>query len=747
MSGQVFQCSSGFDRVTSDGLAVSRLSPKEFPAGDGELAALIRKTDWASTPLGPVGAWSPTLKGALSLALPASAQIVMFWGPQYVALYNDAYAPTIGSKHPHALGQPAAAYWSELWDDLEPLLRRARGGETVVAKDRPFQINRHGYLETVYFDISYSPARGDDGTVEGVVCIVSETTTRVQAERRLQFLDALGRDVAHHIDPDKILAITTRRVGEHLGVTNCAYADMDEDQDGFAIRDDWAAPGKTHLAGRYRLTDFGRLAVQNLGAGKPLVINDNLKELPPEESTAFQSIGVTATVCMPLVKQGRLTALMAVHRATPHVWTDDELALVREVTERSWAHIERARSEAEVRAAELRFREELEREVAERTNKLMRAEQALRQAQKLEAIGNLTGGIAHDFNNLLMAVLGNLELLRKRMPADAGLLRLLDGAAEGARRGSGLTSRMLAFARRQELKAERIKLDRLVAGMADLMERSLGSTMMVDIAISPALPAVDIDPNQLETALLNLVVNARDAMQGAGTVMIGAREERLAQGDGALAAGHYVCLTVTDSGEGMDAETLKHAAEPFFTTKGVGKGTGLGLSMVHGLANQSGGALRLHSTPGQGTTAEIWLPVATGEVAASPVAEPGAPLGASHLKSLTILVVDDDALIRMSMVDMLEDLGHVVREAGSASEALAQLDTTPFDLLMTDHAMPHMTGSQLAERARALAPAMPIILATGYADLPSGTTLVLPRLPKPFTQADLAAIIAQVMQG
>ncbi len=372
----------------------------------------------------------------------------------------------------------------------------------------------------------------------------------------------------------------------------------------------------------------------------------------------------------------------------------------------------------------------------------VQAEEALRQAQKVEAIGNLTGGIAHDFNNLLMAILGSLELLRKRLPDDPTLLRLVDNAMAGVKRGGSLTSRMLAFARKQDLQPERIDLGQLVYGMTELMQRSLGPQMTVVVQIPEPLAQIEADPNQLEAALLNLVLNARDATDGQGFVTVAARETEVEPGDGRLPAGRYVCLSVRDTGVGMDAETLKRATEPFFTTKGIGKGTGLGLSMVHGLARQSGGALRLASKPGSGTTAEIWLPAAPSSAEApSPAVSPQSkkvPEMPRAMPSLRIMVVDDDPLILMNLVDMLEDLGHVATEASSGQQALEAMAGDRYDVLITDHAMPRMTGLQLIEAVHAAYPATAVVLATGYVDLPEGgTACEFGRLIKPYSQADL----------
>ncbi|WP_422016468.1 PAS domain S-box protein [Reyranella sp.] len=376
------------------------------------------------------------------------------------------------------------------------------------------------------------------------------------------------------------------------------------------------------------------------------------------------------------------------------------------------------------------------RDISERREALVqleRAREALFQSQKMEAIGQLTGGVAHDFNNLLTAVIGSLELVRKRLPPDEKNLLLIDNAMQAARRGAALTQRMLAFARRQELDPELASVAALVSGMTTLFDHTLGPSMVLDVDCPASLAPVRVDVNQLEMALLNLVVNARDAMPGGGTIAITARE--LAAGPASsfpLPAGRYVRLSVRDQGHGMDATTLVRATEPFFTTKGVGKGTGLGLSMVHGLAEQLGGCLQLESAPGAGTTASLWIPVAAG---ADVPPHRGAPAPSSDAVSLHILAVDDDALILVNTAAMLEDLGHRVTTAYSGREALAALARLErVDLVVTDQAMPGMTGTELVAEIRRERPGLPVLLATGYAELADGGMSDLPRLNKPFLQ-------------
>ncbi|SNS79859.1 PAS domain S-box-containing protein [Sphingomonas laterariae] len=389
------------------------------------------------------------------------------------------------------------------------------------------------------------------------------------------------------------------------------------------------------------------------------------------------------------------------------------------------------------------------RDVTERVEAQIALEQAheqLFQAQKLDAIGRLTGGIAHDFNNLLMAILSSLELLRKRLPDDPHVQRLLDNAVMGADRGVGLTQRMLAFARRQHLKPVRVAVPALVHGMTDLLQRSLGPAWPIEARFPLDLCNVKADANQLEMALLNLIVNARDAMPDGGVITVSGRDRVVgAEGLHGLPAGPYVVLSVSDPGTGMDAETLSRATEPFFTTKGVGKGTGLGLSMIHGLIEQLGGKFVLQSSLGEGTTAELWLPAMPAPDAPAKATATAANVPAAA-RPLNVLVVDDDALVLINSAALLEDLGHVPLEAASAEAGLTLLHSHPeIDLIMTDQAMPNVTGVELIVAARAERPDIPAILATGYGELPDDIDFKFFKLQKPFSQIDLARALSAVI--
>jgi PAS domain S-box-containing protein len=381
------------------------------------------------------------------------------------------------------------------------------------------------------------------------------------------------------------------------------------------------------------------------------------------------------------------------------------------------------------------------RDITERreTQKALdQAREALAHSQKMDAIGQLTGGIAHDFNNLLMVILGSLEMVGKRLPENERTRTLISNATQEAQRGAALTQRMLAFARRQDLDLIPVDVPALVRGMTDLLRSSLGPSVQIETHFPLELDLVHADLNQLEMALLNLAVNARDAMPDGGSIVIAAREETVRpRSRSKLKAGRYVRLSVKDSGEGMDKATLRRAMEPFFTTKGVGRGTGLGLSMVHGMTEQSGGRLFLKSQKGEGTTAEIWLPVAKVS-RATPQAERFVADSAPCSRPLVVLAVDDDGLVLMNTAVMLQELGHTVFEATSGDQALEILQREPsVELVITDHAMPRMTGAQLAAAIKTERPDLPVILATGYAELPPGVDANLLKLSKPFRQQEL----------
>lgn len=657
-------------------------------AAQGPLGAMTARID-SRSPLGPVNQWSPALLSTVRLMLSSRAEIVLFWGPDLCALYNEAYAPTIGDKHPHALGRPAREYWAELWHDLEPLLLSVvRDGETVHAKDRPFYIERDGGRgEQVYFDISYSPVYELDGSVGGALCIVNETTRRVEAERQMMAernrLWTLARDPFLIADKAGTWIAASPAWTEILGWSQ---------EELIGRTSEWMEHPEDFTKTRQQ--------IESLNEGTPTLRFENRFRA---KDGSYRTFSWTA------VPDGGLVYCVA-----------------RDVTDQ--------RSHAQA---------------------LAETEAALRQAQKMETLGQLTGGVAHDFNNLLQVVTGNLELLQRGLAGDERLRRAADNAMGGAQRAAMLTQRLLAFSRRQPLAPEQVDPNRLVAQTTELLSRTLGATIELETIQAAGAWPIEIDVPQMENVLLNLAVNARDAMPAGGKLTIEVANTHIDAYYAALeeevTPGQYVLICLSDTGHGMDEDVLARAIEPFFTTKEVGRGTGLGLSMVYGFMKQSGGHLRVYSEPGQGTTVKLYLPRSRGRVAANDqLAEPARPpRGAGNE---TVLVCEDDEKVRAYSVEVLTELGYHVLEAEDGRAALTRLDETspPVDLLFTDVVLPGgMTGADIAREALERQPALKVLFATGYARnaifhhgrLDPGVEL----LTKPFTYADLARKVREIL--
>ncbi len=590
-----------------------------------------------------------------------------------------------------------------------------------------------------------------------VAVLFEDIRVRAEQQRRLRESEALYR-LLDDIDSstrglsaaDAVLLATTKMVGEHFHLSNCAYADMEEDQDAFTIRGDWAAPGSRSIVGHYSLAAFGERAVNDLRAGRPLIIKDNLAELPPGEAKTFQDIGITATVCAPVVKDGRLLALMAIHDNRPRAWTEREIIAISEVAERSWSHIQRVRAEAELRDANAN----LEQRIEERTKALVATEEALRQSQKMEAIGQLTGGLAHDFNNMLAAVLGGLNLVDRRVKQKRydEIDQYLALAQQGVGRAASLTQRLLAFARRQTLAPVNTNVDDLVAGMQDMIDRALGPTIELTMCRTEGLGATMVDAPQLENALLNLCINARDAMPEGGKLIIETANVSVDVIDAArrdLKPGRYILLSVTDTGIGMPPDVVERVFEPFYTTKPLGQGTGLGLSMVYGFIRQSGGQIRIHSEVGKGTRIELYLPRTEGATKAAQIdaARPEAGDGAGEI----ILLIEDEQPIREMVSDVLEEAGYRVICAEDGRSGVERLQHLPgIDLLITDVGLPGgLNGRQVADIGRSRWPGLKTLFITGYAanvsvgagHLEAGMAV----LTKPFNMDDIIHRVREIL--
>ena len=1204
-----------------------------FLRGGGEMADRIAAHDWSVTPLGPLEEWPASLRTAVALMLRSDLAITLLWGEAGIMVYNDAYGRFAGGRHPGLFGQPVRQAWSEVADFNDNVVRTCLAGGTLSYRDQPLVLARNdGRPETLWFNLDYSPILGDDGEPAGVFVTVHDDTAAHEArdalernEARLSFLDRLGRTASLLRDPQEALATITRLTGEHLGVSVCAYADMDGDADGFTIRGDWHAAGSPSIVGHYSLADFGTLAVGELSAGRPLIVHDTAAELASHEAQTFRDIGVAATICMPLVKNGRLTALMAIHHRDPHHWSDEELTVIREVTERSWAHVERVRAEHDIAERERRHRQVLDgardyaiiataldgsvtlwnagaarmlgwseadmlgqpldrifpaqdlaedmparlrtqalaegvsegerwrvrasgehfwahgeltplrddagqpigfvkvlrdrteeyhayealreshellgraqeaggvglftvdldtnqlrptpefcrifgvepcstidasmleelvipedrdvvssregrrsgrsrldvvyrirrasdgedRVVARRAdyetdadgrpvrmigvvqditerrriqlalelseasfsalaqfmpNQVWRAhadgalewfneqvyaftgvargalggdrwadilhpedraqamsrwaasvasgetfetefrlrasdgdyrwhlgravplrgidgqiaswvgtntdihaqklaerastkdrnrlwgisqdlllvcdydglitavnptgtrllgwaedemvgariadflhpddmdstatqldrlehgetvlayenryrtkdgdyrlfdwtavpeagrvhavgrditdqratEEALRQSQKMEAVGQLTGGIAHDFNNLLQGITGSLDLIKARVAQGRAneIERFLTGATSSANRAAALTHRLLAFSRRQPLDPRPVRANPLISSMEDLLRRTLGEKIRMEMVLGGGLWLTRCDPNQLESAILNLVINARDAMPDGGQLTVETCNAHL---DSLYAArqrdvrpGQYVCVCVTDTGTGMTKDTIARAFEPFFTTKPIGHGTGLGLSMIYGFARQSEGYVRIYSEVDQGTTVKLYLPRFHGDAAAEEV--PTARELPGSDKGEVVLVVEDEVVVRGLIVEVLGELGYQAIEAPDGPKGLEILQSNRrIDLLVTDIGLPGLNGRQVADAARVLRPELKVLFMTGYAEnaaLASGFLEPgMAMITKPFAMDVLANRIRDIVQS
>ncbi|TPG26691.1 PAS domain-containing sensor histidine kinase [Variovorax guangxiensis] len=865
--------------------------------GNGEMAELMRRHDWAATPLGPPEGWPEPLKVALRILLTSRFQMWLGWGPDVAFFYNDAYRPTLGLKHPQALAMPTQTLWAEIWDVVKDRIHTVYDkGESTWDASLMLLLERAGYKEETYHTFSYSPLLGDGGKVEGLFCAVSEDTARVISERRLESLRdlgaalsaldtrqsvlqaagaalahaardlpfaliylfeptgearlhcAIGIDRGHRLAPESLDAgaVVPWRLDRLAGGENSFVVPLADAPDVPAGPWDQPAPAAFVVslppqgaarsvgfmvcgANPYRpltaeYTSFVQLLAGQIAPSlanadaleKRTAERDRLRGLFKQapgfmcvlsgpkhvfeltNASYQQLIGHRDVEGKPLrdalpemSQQGFLTLLDTVYETgKPFVGQGIQVMLQREpgapLEERFLDFVyqpifdasgaatgvfaegsdvtEKVRAENALRA----LNNSLEARIAERTQEVEHAlqqlrtesqereaaEAALRQAQKMEAVGQLTGGLAHDFNNLLSGITGSLELMLRRLRQGRydDFERYIHVGQGAAKRAAALTHRLLAFSRRQTLDPKPTDINRLVAGMEELVRRSIGPENQLEVVGAVGLWITRVDPHQLENALLNLCLNARDAMPHGGRLTIETAnkwmDERAAL-ERDLPVGQYVSLCVTDTGTGMPPEIVQRVFEPFFTTKPIGMGTGLGLSMVYGFARQSGGQVRVYSEVGMGTTMCVYLPrhyeneaVDTPPPATGPAPRPG--FG-------TVLVVDDEPSVRTLVTEVLGDLGYRTLEAEEGATGLALLQSSvAIDLLITDVGLPGgMNGRQLADGARASRPGLKVLFITGYAEnavlgnghLDPGMEI----MTKPFTLDALALRVQQMV--
>ncbi|EWY37643.1 hypothetical protein N825_16460 [Skermanella stibiiresistens SB22] len=786
-------------------------------------------------------------------------------------LANATYRRLVGDRD--IIGLPIRQAMPELAEQgIVQLLDRVHatgrphvGGAVRLLFQRSGDATRSAALEERFVDLVFQPITRGDGTTAGIFIDGNDVTDLVRARERSACLVELGDRLRDLNDTGAIARTAAEILGRTLGVPRAGYGKVDPTGRTVTIERDWTDGRVASVAGLHHFRDYGDF-VDALRHGETVVIPDVTTD-PHTAGKAdlLNSLDVAALVNVPIMEDGRLSALLYLHDVTPRDWSDDELSLIRDVADRTWAAAERARSEAALR----QFNRTLEQQVAERTRDrdrmwrlstdvmlvarfdgtvvavnpawttllgwseaellagsfldlvhpddratteaeagnlakglvtlrfenryrhkdgsyrviswtavpdenhihavgrdmtaereavqaLRAAEDALRQSQKMEAVGQLTGGVAHDFNNLLQAILGNLDMLRDKVADRPDLSRHVDFAIQAGDRAATLTQRLLAFARRQPLAPTSLNLNTLVGDMRELIQRSVGEAIVLRTVLAGGLWRVWADANQVENGLLNLVINARDAMPAGGRLTIetcnASLDGRYIATEFGLQPGEYACLSVTDTGAGMPRDVVDRAFEPFFTTKPIGQGTGLGLSQLYGFARQSGGHAAIYSEEGKGTTVKLYLPrhadAPPPEPETTPAPAPPEPKTVG--KGETILVLEDEGLVRMLLVQSLEKRGYRVIETYDPEDAVKVLESGDrIDLLATDVGLPGMNGRQVAEIARRHRPDLPILFLTGYAHNAALDDDTLgPRtqvLSKPFNIRVLLAKIAAML--
>ncbi|WP_233124601.1 hybrid sensor histidine kinase/response regulator [Agrobacterium vaccinii] len=682
--------------------------------------------DWSVTPIGPKEQWSVALRTTYDLITASGFGMCAAWGPEGTFLYNEPYAEFLGDRHPAALGQPIAQVWPEIWDDIKPLVNRAMAGETIRLENMHLTMTRNGYEEDTYWTFSYSPLRDGD-VVSGFLNVAHDTTALVVAQNR-----------------DRVNA---ERVQLALGagaIIGTWFWDLPTDR--FTIDAAFA-------------DSFG--LDQALGrTGLPL--EQIIATVHPEDRD-----GLIGAINEVIARGGAYAHQYRVRRRDgKYYWIEANgrvdfaedgtpssfPGVLIDVEERRAVEAERDRAISMLRA----LNDGLEQRVSERTSELLKAQDALRQSQKMEAVGQLTGGLAHDFNNLLAGISGSLELMERRLSQGRGneLDRYLSAAQGAVKRAAALTHRLLAFSRRQTLDPKPTDIDRLIAGLEDLIKRTVGPAVDIEVVEASGTWKTLVDPSQLENAVLNLCINARDAMPNGGRITIRTENTRLdARGadESGLPEGEYVCLRITDTGTGIPADVLDKVFEPFFTTKPLGQGTGLGLSMIYGFAQQSGGKVEISSEQNAGTTVSIFLPhhILDGEIEDERI-DTRTPGGARAQE--TVLVVDDEPTVRMLISDVLQEFGYTVIEAADSATGLKILQSdVGIDLLVSDVGLPGgMDGRQMADAARQSRPGLKVLFVTGYAEnaavrdgkLDPGMAV----LTKPFAVETLAAQVRELIE-
>ena len=669
------------------------------------MSVLMGAHDWSHSPLGPPDTWPQSLRSVVGLLLQSRFPMFVAWGPELGFLYNDSYADILGAKHPRALGRPFHEIWSEIWPDISPLIDAALAGQATFRKDLSLVMNRKGFDEQTWFTFSYSPVRDESGKVAGMFCACTETTGRILAERALRELnETLERRVNHAIAERKLLADIVENTNAFVQVADLEYR--------------WLA------INRAAAVEFERIFGKRPTVGESML---GLLASQPGHQSAVKAVW------------GRALA-------------GEEFTTVEEFGDRA-----RDRRAYEMRFNTLRDRNgkqigayQFVYDVTERLRdqeRLKRAEEALRHSQKMESLGQLTGGVAHDFNNLLAVFANGLQVLERSVSKEQRQ-RIFEAMRRAIARGADLTHHLLAFTRRRAVNPESIDLAVHLTRMREILDRTLRGDIQVEMRFDADLWSVEVDAGEFELTMLNLCVNARDAMLAGGMITISA-ENRENPDD---LPGDFVELSVADKGCGIPPDVISRVFEPFFTTKDVGKGSGLGLPQVYGFAQQSGGHVRIDSTVGKGTVVTLLLPRSLRPAAANGPDEASVVARArgSERRGLVLLVEDDDEVAALTR-EMLSDLGFTVIHAASATAALGALaDGRAVDTVLSDIMMPgQMSGLELGREIRRRRPDLRIVLTTGNAEAAASMdTGEFGLLLKPYSVealADILGVDARIM--
>jgi hypothetical protein len=793
-------------------LNVQKSSSADFLAGGGEMGALTRAFNWSATPLGKPETWPQSLRTAVRILLNTNHPMFIWWGPQLIQFYNDAYRQTMGpERHPGALGQRGRECWAEIWPIIGPQIEQVmNGGGATWHENQLIPVTRHGQLEQVYWTYGYSPIDKDDG-VGGVLVVCRDVTTDYLAatalrerEAELARVQQLGR--VGGLEVDLRTGFRNRRSPEYLMIHGLPPDAVNETHEDWVRRvhpeDREATEKKFRDAVAGNVRDYSvqyriirpsdgetrwiavKSTIERDRHGKPIRLVGAHTDIT-EQVLAEQALRKSEDLYRKLADQlAELNATLAQRveektRERDRIWNVSQDLLLVADRNGVWQTVNPAWtrtlgwSEAELlnRTSEwlehpedngitrrqikklaagettVKFESRFlhkdgsyrwlswtgvrdqdrnyvvardvtaEKAAAER---LRSTEEALLQSQKMEAVGQLTGGIAHDFNNLLTGIVGSLDLMQTRLNQGRtdNVGRYINAAMTSANRAAALTHRLLAFARRQPLIPTSVDVNQLVVSLEDLLRRTIGETIDLRIVATDDLWSTLCDPNQLESALLNLAINARDAMPDGGSLTIGTSNSRLdsiTAETPALSPGDYVCITVSDSGVGMSAEVAARAFDPFFTTKPIGQGTGLGLSMIYGFARQSNGHVTIESKIGRGTSVRLYLPRHHGEITVRPHASTKQAERAASGE--TVLVIEDEPVVRGVIVEMLTGNGYQTLEAVDGPAGLKILCSDErIDLLVTDVGLPGMNGRQVADQAREIRPELKILFITGYAE-------------------------------